>query len=96
MSPEGRPVRCRGWAMNAILDFDHIALAELIWRSPAPQSDRCGVLAQPSRNRGWAGERPLLARACAHLAKARSWARCQDGLTPRGANLLMPIRRIYA
>jgi len=42
--------------MNAILDFEHIALAELIWRSPAPQSDRCGVLAQPSRNRGWAGE----------------------------------------
>jgi len=30
--PEGRAARCGGWAMNAILDFDHTALAELILR----------------------------------------------------------------
>jgi len=32
VSPEGRPVRCGGWAMNKTVDFDHTALAELIWR----------------------------------------------------------------
>ena len=31
MSPEGRPVRCGGWAMNEI-HFDPPALAELISR----------------------------------------------------------------
>jgi len=39
VSPEGRPVRCRGWAMNEILDFDHTALAELIsrrWQEDRP------------------------------------------------------------
>jgi hypothetical protein len=39
VSPEGHPVRCRGWAMNEILDFDHTALAELIsrrWQEDRP------------------------------------------------------------
>ena len=39
MSPEGRPVRCGGWAMNEILDFDHTLLAELIslrWQEDRP------------------------------------------------------------
>jgi len=36
VSPEGRPVRCGGWAMNEILDFDHTALAKLISR---PQTE---------------------------------------------------------
>ena len=39
MSPEGREVRCGGWAMNEILDFGHTALAELIsrrWQEDRP------------------------------------------------------------
>ena len=32
MSPEGRPARCGGWAMNATPDIDHTALAELMSR----------------------------------------------------------------
>ena len=39
MSPEGRSVRCGGWAMNEILDFDHTALAELTsrrWQEDRP------------------------------------------------------------
>jgi hypothetical protein len=39
VSPKGHPVRCRGWAMNAILDFDRNALAELIsrrWQEDRP------------------------------------------------------------
>ena len=38
MSPEGRPVRCCGWAMNQTPDFDPTALAELI--SPRWHEDR--------------------------------------------------------
>ena len=39
MSPEGRPVRCGGWAMNKTVDLDHTALAELIsrrWQEDKP------------------------------------------------------------
>jgi len=70
VSPEGRPVRCGGWAMNELLDFHHTALAALIsrrWQEDRPYFTLIEELAEPGWQARGGGNRRTVLLSCTGL-----------------------------